>query len=87
LRMREPGVASLVPQGRLKVVQDSLAAYFQPSLRDFSFSNIYPGLRPGLSSAVPAGLILPSILTHTLGFFRPSVKTYSLSRELLRFVL
>jgi hypothetical protein len=25
----------LVPQGRLKVVQDCIAAYFQPSLRDW----------------------------------------------------
>ena len=27
-------------------------------------SNLYPGLRPGLSSAVPAGLILPSVGSH-----------------------
>jgi hypothetical protein len=34
---------------------------FQSSLRDFRLSNLYPGLRPGLSSAVPAGLILESL--------------------------
>jgi hypothetical protein len=27
-------------------------------------SNVYPGLRPGLSSAVPAGLILQSVGSH-----------------------
>src|ERR1700726_1366151 len=27
-------------------------------------SNLYPGRRPGLSSAVPAGLILPSVGSH-----------------------
>jgi hypothetical protein len=28
-------LTNLVPQGRLKVVQDCVAAYFQPSLRDW----------------------------------------------------
>ena len=31
---------SLVPQGRLEVVQDGVAANFQPSLRDWSSSQI-----------------------------------------------
>jgi hypothetical protein len=30
----------------------------------FRLSNLYPGLRPGLSSAVPAGLILQSPAFH-----------------------
>jgi hypothetical protein len=30
----------------------------------FRFSNLYPGLRPGLSSAVPAGLILQPVGSH-----------------------
>jgi prevent-host-death family protein len=30
----------------------------------FRLSNVYPGLRPGLSSAVPAGLILQSVGSH-----------------------
>jgi hypothetical protein len=43
------------------------AGEFQSSLRDFSSLNLYPGLRPGLSSAVPPGLILQSlVLTQTL---------------------
>src|SRR6202044_1701896 len=29
---------------------------FQPSLRDYSLARVNPGLRPGLLSAVPAGL-------------------------------
>jgi hypothetical protein len=33
----------------------------------FCPSNFYPGLRPGLSSAVPAGLILQLLLTDHLG--------------------
>jgi hypothetical protein len=32
----------------------------------FRLSNLYPGLRPGLSSAVPAGLILQSVHTRSL---------------------
>ena len=31
-----------VPQGRLKVFQDRVAAYFQPSLRDLSSVQIQP---------------------------------------------
>jgi hypothetical protein len=38
----------------------------QSSLRDFSSFDFYPGLRPGLSSAVPAGLILLSVLADIL---------------------
>jgi hypothetical protein len=40
------------------------AGEFQSSLRDFSSLNLYPGLRPGLSSAVPPGLILQSLGSH-----------------------
>jgi hypothetical protein len=36
--MREK-LTHLVPQGRLKVVQDCAAAHFQPSLRDWVFHN------------------------------------------------
>src|SRR5258707_1011391 len=32
----------------------------------FRFSHFYPGLRPGLSSAVPAAIILQLVLTRTL---------------------
>ena len=32
----------------------------------FRLSNLYPGLRPGLSSAVPAGLMLQSIGSRRL---------------------
>jgi hypothetical protein len=53
-----------VPEGRLKVVQDRIATYFQPSLRDRRPCKSYPGL----SSDVPSGLtgveksaVLPSI--------------------------
>jgi hypothetical protein len=45
--------------GILKVTASRPYGTFRPS-------NLNPGLRPGLSSAVPAGLILPSVLTHTL---------------------
>ena len=50
----------LVPQGRLRVVQDCAAAYFQPSLRDWSSFPIQPrtSVLIGLSSAVLAGLSL-----------------------------
>jgi hypothetical protein len=50
------GCANWVSQERLKLIQDYFAAYFQPSLRDWSSFKPNPGLRPGLSSAVPAGL-------------------------------
>jgi hypothetical protein len=36
--------------------------FFQSSLRDFSMGHANPGLRPGLSSAVPTGLILHSFV-------------------------
>jgi hypothetical protein len=36
---------------------------FQSSLRDFSIADTNPGLRPGLSSAVPAGLN-PELVAH-----------------------
>jgi hypothetical protein len=53
-------------RGRLKVVQDCLAAYFQPSLRDWvALSNSTQGYRPGLSSVVPPGLSL-EWSSHTL---------------------
>src|ERR1700733_11146396 len=39
---------------------------FQSSLRDLSRMHANPGLRPGLSSAVPAGLNLRSVLMPTV---------------------
>jgi hypothetical protein len=47
---------SLSPEGTVKVVQDGVAAYLQPSLRDWSSFKSNPGLSSWLSSAVPAGL-------------------------------
>ncbi len=44
---------SLVPEGRLKVVQGGVATYFQSSLRDWSSFQDQPRTRPGLSSSVP----------------------------------
>ena len=39
--------------------QDCVLGYSQPSLRDWlMFVNSYPGLRPGLLSAVPSGLVM-----------------------------
>jgi hypothetical protein len=40
----------------------------------FRVSNLYPGLRPGLSSAVPTGLFVSRMLFNTAswdGFSRP----------------
>jgi hypothetical protein len=39
-----------------EAAEDCVAAYFQSSLRDYSCVHANPGLRPGLSSAVPSGL-------------------------------
>jgi hypothetical protein len=50
----------------MEVLFRSPPGNFQSSLRDFRPSNFYPGLRPGLSSAVPAGLILQSVFTQGL---------------------
>jgi hypothetical protein len=50
----------------------------------FRLSNLYPGLRPGLSSAVPAGLILqsPGSHAHTLApEVRSSEKSESSTSE------
>jgi hypothetical protein len=44
----------------VQLTQDLVLGNFQPSLRDFSMSHQNPGLRPGLFSAVPAGLNLDS---------------------------
>ena len=51
------------PQGLLAllILRDRL---FQSSLRDFSMVHANPGLRPGLSSDVPTGLILQSVGSH-----------------------
>jgi len=35
-------LSSSVPQGRLKIFQDFVAAYFQPSLRDWSSFRTQP---------------------------------------------
>jgi hypothetical protein len=40
---------------------DCLQATSSRPYGTFRLSNLYPGLRPGLSSAVPAGLILQSL--------------------------
>src|SRR6266702_8709166 len=48
------------------ILRDFLVVSSRPC-GTFRISNLYPGLRPGLSSAVPAGLILQSmVLTQTL---------------------
>ena len=43
-----------------QLTQDHVLGNFQPSLRDFSMPRENPGLRPGLFSAVPAGLMIAS---------------------------
>jgi hypothetical protein len=40
--VREPGLTNLGPQGRLRVVQDSFAAYFQPVPAGLSRPQIQP---------------------------------------------
>jgi hypothetical protein len=46
----------------------------------FRLSNLYPGLRPGLSSAVPAGLILQSVGSHVdAELLHSSMSSYSSS--------
>src|SRR5882757_4760170 len=48
------------------ILRDFLVVSSRPC-GTFRLSNLYPGLRPGLSSAVPSGLILRSmVLTQTL---------------------
>jgi hypothetical protein len=42
------------------------SSLFQSSLRDFSMMHAYPGLRPGLSSAVPPGLIFAIARSQTM---------------------
>jgi hypothetical protein len=55
-------ISDPLPESR-KISQQS----FQSSLRDFSFAPPNPGLRPGLSSAVPTGLdFVMVVLTLTL---------------------
>ena len=56
-----PPFTDLVPQGRLKITQDTVLGTtwltFSRPLRDFSsLCAWFPGLHPGLLSAVPAGL-------------------------------
>ena len=48
-------------QGRPKVVQDGVATYFQPPLRDWSFFQNEPRTSPGLRAAAPRGLSLKLI--------------------------
>jgi hypothetical protein len=45
---------------------------FQSSLRDFSMAHANPGLRPGLSSAVPTGLDFEMVVL-TQGVLAPGV--------------
>src|SRR5216684_3628976 len=46
-----------------EILRDILVVSSRP-FGTFPLSNLYPGLRPGLSSAVPAGLISQSIRSH-----------------------
>jgi hypothetical protein len=56
-----------VPQGRLKVVQDCVAAYFQPSLRDWSSLKLNPGLASWAKFSRPCGTEFGNrLLTHAL---------------------
>jgi len=49
-------------------LKNSAVELFQSSLRDSSIVRANPGLRPGLSSAVPTGLVIEmAILTQGLG--------------------
>jgi len=41
----------------VEAAQDYVLGNFQPSLRDWFVTYANPGLRPGLLSAVPAGLV------------------------------
>jgi hypothetical protein len=50
----------------MEALWDSLQVTSSRPYGTLRSSNFYPGLRPGLNSAVPAGLILQSVLTHTL---------------------
>src|ERR1700733_4848553 len=45
-----------VPRGRLKIVQDCVAAHSSRPYGTFRHRDLYPGLRPGLGSGVPSGL-------------------------------
>jgi hypothetical protein len=49
---------------------DRLRVTFSRPYGTCRLSNLYPGLRPGLSSAVPAGLILQSVGSHTRSLVR-----------------
>jgi hypothetical protein len=56
-----------VPKGRLKVVQDLQAAYFQPSLRDWVVFKSNPGLASWAKFSRPFGTEFRNgILTQTL---------------------
>jgi len=48
----------------MEVLWDRLRVTSSRPYGTFRPSNLYPGLRPGLSSAVPAGLILQSVDSH-----------------------
>jgi hypothetical protein len=53
----EEFIPNVVPSGRLKISRDTILDNFQPSLRDSIMCVMHPGLRPGLSSAVPSRLV------------------------------
>src|SRR6266852_5750837 len=64
-----------VPQGRLKVVQDCVEAYFQPSLRDWSSFKCNPGLTSWAKFSRPFGTESGNeVLTHALkpSSYRPA---------------
>jgi hypothetical protein len=72
---------------------DRLGVTFSRPYGTFRLSDLYPGLRPGLSSAVPAGLIAIARCSHALSrtylpvpsalFFLRQVKTRPASLFLL----
>src|SRR5450631_3435506 len=58
---RESSIADYV---EMEVIWDRLWVTSSRPYGTFRLLNLYPGLRPGLSSAVPAGLILQSVSSH-----------------------
>jgi hypothetical protein len=64
--VREAGFTNLVPQGRLKVVQGRVAAYFQPSLRDWSSFPSNPGQASWAKFSRPSGTEFGNAISHAL---------------------